>query len=642
MGVILSLLSVDSGRIRRKKMVKDFRIPISFIGSLYKIIAKILANRLMVVLGDIVNEVQSAFIADRQILDGPFILNEVLQWCKLKKKHSFILKIDFEKGFLISVRWDYLDDVLRKFGFGEKWCGWIQECLRSSWGSVLVNGSPTEEFQFFKGLKPVESLSPFIFYFGYGESSHFLLKVGGMAGACLSINLSKTIHGEDGENGSGFKVGYKSIWRSILQEVETLKIKDMVLKQRYLRLYALKVKKTVDVASKLFPEVSTQTRWIKAGESRLTFMVVGSGIGSNISKGLYVLDMERGFLSQKGSGGGRGVKEKQQRSANITKKDTVVVSSSAVDEPVDATMNTENVNVGKTPTSPTINPKPGRNGVDVVVSVESIRATSTRFANTVYGFFLGKRLAYPVVANYVRNTQGKYRLWNADVNLLKEDVGNVSVWVKLHGVPVTAFSEDGLSVIATKLGTPLMLNSYTSNVVKNMKKPSQTPRGVPVGPKVGFKQVKQVYRHVARKNNVNTNGNKKKDVEPTIDVSNSNTFDVLNSVEMIRTSNTPMVKKIDNIERLIIEGKVTLVDDEGKPLKKVDYSGDHDSADEVASTDNDMENFLTSKKDGYGNNSLLEQWMESYMNGDYDFDPYNDDTYEGQDIPDRFQDICDN
>ncbi|GJU70757.1 RNA-directed DNA polymerase, eukaryota, reverse transcriptase zinc-binding domain protein [Tanacetum coccineum] len=121
------------------KMVKDFR-PISLIGSLYKIIAKILANRLVVVLGDIVNEVQSAFVADRQILDGPFILNEVLQWCKLKKKHSFILKIDFEKAY-DSVLWDYLDDVLRKFGFGEKWCGWIQECLRSSWGSILVNGS---------------------------------------------------------------------------------------------------------------------------------------------------------------------------------------------------------------------------------------------------------------------------------------------------------------------------------------------------------------------------------------------------------------------------------------------------------------------------------------------------------------------
>ncbi|GKA14822.1 hypothetical protein Tco_0694468 [Tanacetum coccineum] len=411
---------------------------------------------------------------------------------------------------------------------------------------------------------------------------------------------------------------------------------------------------------------------------------------SSWAQGLYVLDMERDFLSQKGSGGGRGVKEKQQRSANIIEKDTVVVSSSAVDEPVDATVNTEDVNMGQTSTSPTVNPKPstsyanlftagpsrkamnfrtlftpGRNGVDVVVPVESIRGTSTRLANTVYGFFLGKRVAYPVVSNYVRNTWGKYGLVKSMLNssigifsfqfsymdglnamLENEDVGNVSVWVKLYGVPVTAFSENGLSAIATKLGTPLMLNSYTPNVVKNMKKPSQTPRGVPVGPKVGFKQVKQVYRHVVRKNNVNTNGNKKKDVEPIIDVSNSNPFDMLNSVEndvdLGTSGGSPnLTSRKANTSGFLLEN-VTLVDDEGKSLKKVDYSGDHDSEDKVASTDNDMENFLTSKKDGYGNNSLLEQWKKSYMNGDYDFDPYDDDTYEGQDIPNRFQDICDN
>ncbi|GKA92492.1 hypothetical protein Tco_0814417, partial [Tanacetum coccineum] len=53
---------------------------------------------------------------------------------------------------------------------------------------------------------------------------------------------------------------------------------------------------------------------------------------------------------------------------------------------------------------------------------------------------------------------------NPDVNLLKEDVGNVLVWLKLHGVFMTAFSEDGLSVIATKLDTLLMLDSYIYNM----------------------------------------------------------------------------------------------------------------------------------------------------------------------------------
>ncbi|GJU59803.1 RNA-directed DNA polymerase, eukaryota [Tanacetum coccineum] len=57
------------------------------------------AVRLVCVIKGIVNEVQSAFIADRQILDGPFILNEVIQWCKLKKKHALIFKVDFEKAY---------------------------------------------------------------------------------------------------------------------------------------------------------------------------------------------------------------------------------------------------------------------------------------------------------------------------------------------------------------------------------------------------------------------------------------------------------------------------------------------------------------------------------------------------------------
>ncbi|GJU71427.1 RNA-directed DNA polymerase, eukaryota, partial [Tanacetum coccineum] len=58
-----------------------------------------------------------------------------------------------------SVRWDFLDIILRNFGFGIKWRGWIQGCLSSAMGSILVNGSPTAEFKFHKGLKQGDPLS---------------------------------------------------------------------------------------------------------------------------------------------------------------------------------------------------------------------------------------------------------------------------------------------------------------------------------------------------------------------------------------------------------------------------------------------------------------------------------------------------
>ncbi|GJX99336.1 RNA-directed DNA polymerase, eukaryota, partial [Tanacetum coccineum] len=148
-------------KVTDAKFVTDFR-PISLIGSVYKVVTKILANRLSLVISDLVSDTQSAFVANRQILDGPFIMNELLAWCKRKRKQALIFKVDFAKAY-DSVRWDYLLDVLHAFGFGPNWCKWIQGTFTSAMASILVNGSPTAEFPFFRGLKQGDPLAPFLF-----------------------------------------------------------------------------------------------------------------------------------------------------------------------------------------------------------------------------------------------------------------------------------------------------------------------------------------------------------------------------------------------------------------------------------------------------------------------------------------------
>ncbi|GKC31017.1 RNA-directed DNA polymerase, eukaryota [Tanacetum coccineum] len=177
-------------KIHNAKTVKDL-CPISLIGSMYKIIAKILANRLSFIIADLISDVQSAFVSNRQILDGPFILNELLSWCKYKKFKATVFKVDFEKGFDL-IRWDYLDDALKKFGFSDKWCGWINSCLKSAKGSVLVNGSPTPEFQFHKGLKQGDPLSPFLFILTM-ESLHLSFKRVMNAGLFTGIPLDNSL-----------------------------------------------------------------------------------------------------------------------------------------------------------------------------------------------------------------------------------------------------------------------------------------------------------------------------------------------------------------------------------------------------------------------------------------------------------------
>lgn len=94
----------------------EFR-PISLINSLYKIISKILANRLKSVIDSIIGSEQSAFISNRNILDGPLIVSECISWAKNSKKQILIFKVDLDKAF-DSVNWDFLDDSMVQMNLG--------------------------------------------------------------------------------------------------------------------------------------------------------------------------------------------------------------------------------------------------------------------------------------------------------------------------------------------------------------------------------------------------------------------------------------------------------------------------------------------------------------------------------------------
>ena len=103
--------------------------------------AKVVANRLKRVLGQVVSEAQNAFVEGRQILDAALIANEAVDALLQRNLSGVVCKLDIEKAYG-HLDWDFLMKVMSKKGFGSKWTNWISWCISSAAFFVMVNGSP--------------------------------------------------------------------------------------------------------------------------------------------------------------------------------------------------------------------------------------------------------------------------------------------------------------------------------------------------------------------------------------------------------------------------------------------------------------------------------------------------------------------
>ncbi|XP_027337220.1 uncharacterized protein LOC113850897 [Abrus precatorius] len=135
---------------------------VSLIGCMYKCIAKCLSIRLEDVIAKLVSDNQSTFVGGRNMLDGVVVANETIDFVKNERNPCLVFKVDFEKAY-DSVNWGFLDYMLGRFGFYEKWRSWIRGCLHSSKVSILVNGSPSLEFPMGKGLHQGDPLASILF-----------------------------------------------------------------------------------------------------------------------------------------------------------------------------------------------------------------------------------------------------------------------------------------------------------------------------------------------------------------------------------------------------------------------------------------------------------------------------------------------
>ncbi|RVW95784.1 LINE-1 retrotransposable element ORF2 protein [Vitis vinifera] len=182
----------------------DFR-PISLLGGVYKLLAKVLSNRIKEVLDKVVSPDQNAFVKGRQILDASLIANEVIDYWLKRKEKGVICKLDIEKTY-DSINWNFLMKVMRKMGFGDRWLKWIWWCISTASFSILVNGVPAGYFSNSRGLRQGDPLSPYLFVLGMEVLSAMLRRAvdGGFTSGCsiqgrggMEINVSHLLFADD-------------------------------------------------------------------------------------------------------------------------------------------------------------------------------------------------------------------------------------------------------------------------------------------------------------------------------------------------------------------------------------------------------------------------------------------------------------
>ena len=141
--------------------IKNWR-PITLLNTDYKIAAKSIANRIKLVLPNLINHDQTGFLKGRFIGENIRLIDSIIQYATERNIPGLLLFIDFEKAF-DSLEWPFIHDTLRSSGFGASLINWVKTLYSHSESCILNNGWASNFFEIQRGVRQGCPLSPYLF-----------------------------------------------------------------------------------------------------------------------------------------------------------------------------------------------------------------------------------------------------------------------------------------------------------------------------------------------------------------------------------------------------------------------------------------------------------------------------------------------
>ena len=136
--------------------------PITLLNCDYKIIEKVLANRLSSVIPEVIKEDQKGFVKGRHIEENVRLVEDVIDYCEENNIPGAIMCIDQSKAF-DRVEWEWLDRTLEVIGFGPKFRMWIKILYKNANSCILTNGFVSKSFKIARGVRQGSPLGPFLY-----------------------------------------------------------------------------------------------------------------------------------------------------------------------------------------------------------------------------------------------------------------------------------------------------------------------------------------------------------------------------------------------------------------------------------------------------------------------------------------------